>query len=43
VEQPAQLEILRDFGCRLVQGRGLCDAIPPDDFLAHRMRTPPAT
>ena len=42
VEQPAQLEILRDFGCRLVQGRGLCDAIPPEDFLAHRMRTPPA-
>jgi EAL domain-containing protein (putative c-di-GMP-specific phosphodiesterase class I) len=37
VEQPDQLQLLEDLGCPLVQGRWICDAIPPHDFV-HRVR-----
>jgi EAL domain-containing protein (putative c-di-GMP-specific phosphodiesterase class I) len=37
VEQPDQLRILEELGCPLMQGRWICDAIPPADFL-NRVR-----
>ena len=37
VEQPDQMQVLEELGCPLVQGRWICDAIPPHDFL-HRVR-----
>lgn len=33
VERPEQMELLRELGCPLAQGRGLCEAIPPEAFL----------
>jgi diguanylate cyclase (GGDEF)-like protein len=36
VERPEQLDLLREFGCPLAQGRGLCDAIPPEAFLDRK-------
>jgi len=38
VERPEQLNMLREFGCPLAQGRGLCDAIPPEAFLDRKRR-----
>jgi EAL domain-containing protein (putative c-di-GMP-specific phosphodiesterase class I) len=37
LELPEQMRVLEELGCPLVQGRWICDAIPPLDFL-HRVQ-----